>query len=224
MGTGQGQGGQQGGMMGQMPQGGIASLMGGMPPGMGGPMPQQGGPMGGQQMGPRVDQFGRPSATGSFAFDPQQQQRMTQAGLNADQLASMTPDQQARFQPMAPVDMDPSTGRPIDAQKQSQIMAQQAFANQQQGGMRGQMPQGAPQRTDMTGGAPMRPGVVYSQPPQGMMGGQPGFSGPKPSPAMMGGQMPQGGPGMGRPISPRVPSTMQRGLPQGVAGMFRGFR
>jgi hypothetical protein len=115
-------------------------LQGGMPPGMGGPMPQQGGMMGGQQMGPWVDQFGRPSDTGQFAFDPQQQQRIAEAGLTPDRLAQMTPDQMARFQPMAPVDIDPSTGRPIDAQKQSQIMAQQAFANQQQGGMMGGMP------------------------------------------------------------------------------------
>ncbi len=33
-----------------------------------------------QQMGQRVDQFGRPSATGQFAFDPGQQQRIAQAG------------------------------------------------------------------------------------------------------------------------------------------------
>jgi translation initiation factor IF-2 len=60
MGTGQGQGGQQGGMnpMAGVPQGGLASLMGGMPPGMGGPMPQPGmmpsqmGGMGGQMPQP----------------------------------------------------------------------------------------------------------------------------------------------------------------------------
>jgi hypothetical protein len=91
-------------------------------------------------MGPRVDQFGRPSDTGQFAFDPQQQQRIAEAGLTPDRLSQMTPDQMARFQPMAPVDIDPMTGRPIDARRQSQIMAQQAFANQQQGGMMGGMP------------------------------------------------------------------------------------
>jgi hypothetical protein len=102
---------------------------------LGGNRPQPAMPM-----GPRVDQFGRPSATGQFAFDPEQQQRMAQAGLTPDQLAQMTPDQMAKLQPMAPVDIDPRTGRPIDAQMQSQIMAQQAFANQQQGGMIGGMP------------------------------------------------------------------------------------
>lgn len=103
---------------------------------LGGNRPQPAMPM-----GPRVDQFGRPSATGQFAFDPQQQQRIAQAGLTPDQLPQMTPDQMARFQPMAPVDIDPSTGRPIDAQKQSQIMAQQAFANQ---AMQGNPGMGAP--------------------------------------------------------------------------------
>lgn len=66
-----------------------------------------------QQMGQRVDQFGRPSATGQFAFDPGQQLRMAQAGLNPDQLAQMSPDQLAQFQPSAPVDIDPRTGMPV---------------------------------------------------------------------------------------------------------------
>jgi hypothetical protein len=137
---------------------------GGMPPGMGGPMPQRDGMMGGQQMGPRVDQFGRPSDTGQFAFDPQQQ-RIAEAGLTPDRLAQMTPDQMARFQPMAPVDIDPSTGRPIDARKQSEIMAQQAFANQQQGG-RG----GVPMTMPPTGMPQMGGGIASIDPRVGRGG------------------------------------------------------
>jgi hypothetical protein len=177
------------GMQGGMPQGGQGGQMdprmmemmqamqmqamqqqggqGGMPPGMGGPMPQRDGMMGGQQMGPRVDQFGRPSDTGQFAFDPQQQQRIAEAGLTPDRLAQMTPDQMARFQPMAPVDIDPSTGRPIDARKQSEIMAQQAFANQQQGG-RG----GVPMTMPPTGMPQMSRGIAGIDPR--MMRGFPG--------------------------------------------------
>jgi hypothetical protein len=108
-----------------------AGMPGGMPPSTGtaGPKPdpqllaamqafQQQGGQGGMPpagMDPRADQFGRPSATGQFAFDPQQQQRIAEAGLTPDRLAQMTPDQMARFQPMAPVDIDPRTGRPVGA-------------------------------------------------------------------------------------------------------------
>ena len=72
-----------------------------------------------QQMGQRVDQFGRPSATGQFAFDPGQQQRIAQAGLTPDQLAQMTPDQMAKFQgAITQADIDPRTGYPVGAQVQ----------------------------------------------------------------------------------------------------------
>jgi hypothetical protein len=111
---------------------------------LGGNRPQPAMPMGQQ-----VDQFGRPSAAGQFAFDPGQQQRIAQAGLTPDQLAQMTPDQMARFQPMAPVDIDPRTGRPIDAQMQSQIMAQQNFANQAMQGNPGMAAPGGAQISAM---------------------------------------------------------------------------
>jgi hypothetical protein len=70
-------------------------------------------------MGQRVDQFGRPSAAGQFAFDPGQQQRIAQAGLTPDQLAQMTPDQMAKFQgAITQADIDPRTGYPVGAQVQ----------------------------------------------------------------------------------------------------------
>ena len=65
MGTGQGQGGQQGGMnpMAGVPQGGLASLMGGMPPGMGGPMPPS---MGGYAAGGMVEMRPMPPSMGGM--------------------------------------------------------------------------------------------------------------------------------------------------------------
>ena len=109
------------------------------------------------------------------------------------------------------------------------------MAGMPQGGiasLMGGMPPGMggpmPQQSGMMGGQQaaqqamqqfgQQQGGMVGQMPQGGPQQTPGFSGPKPSPAMM------GGPGMGRPISPRVPSTMQRGLPQGLASMFGGRR
>ena len=79
-------------------------------------------------------------------------------------------------------------------------------------------------------------GALVSQPPSmfGGMGGQmPRPQGgplstmvnpPRPMPVgqTQGGQM--GGMGPKRPMSPNVPSTMQRGMPQGIAAMFKGGR
>jgi hypothetical protein len=133
-----------------------------MPPGMSAP----GG------MDPRVDQFGRPSATGQFAFDPQQQQRIAEAGLTPDRLSQMTPDQMARFQPMAPVDIDPRTGRPVGAggkgaglppprtqEEMQRAMDKMQFASEMRGNI------------DPRTGAPV--GALVSQPAPGKGGGLP---------------------------------------------------
>ena len=134
-----------------------------------------------QQMGQRVDQFGRPSATGQFAFDPGQQQRIAQAGLTPDQLAQMTPDQRAQLQPLAPVDINPMTGLPIDSQMQSRIMAQQAAANQAMQQMQGGIPA---QRPLPVGAGGKGVGMTPPRVPGGMVN-PPRPATPKPTPRPM---------------------------------------
>lgn len=171
---------------------------------MGGNRPQPAMPMGQQaasqaaqmqvmqqQMGQRVDQFGRPSATGQFAFDPGQQQRIAQAGLTPDQLAQMTPDQRAQLQPLAPVDINPMTGLPIDSQMQSRIMAQQAAANQAMQQMQG----GIPAQRPLPVGAG---GKGTGMPPPGMV------NPPRPMPLP---------PGLNRPMPMPLPPGVNRPMP-----------
>jgi hypothetical protein len=113
-----------------------------------------------QQMGPRVDQFGRPSDTGQFAFDPGQQQRMAQAGLTPDQLAQMTPDQMAKLQPMAPVDIDPRTGYPVGAQVQLGSPMRGMPTQQSQQSMMDQIRQANPSVGQPRMAVPQMPGMA----------------------------------------------------------------
>jgi hypothetical protein len=198
---------------------------------LGGNRPQPAMPM-----GPRVDQFGRPSATGQFAFDAGQQQRIAQTGLTPDQLAQMTPDQMARFQPMAPVDIDPSTGRPIDAQKQSQIMAQQAFANQAMQGNPGMGAPGGAQFSAMNftprpatmglDGMPIQrandPQMLAQMQAFQRQGGQGGMPGGMPMPKMPG-MIDSGGMPGGVPVQLPMPFDPRRPVPVGAGGKGTGM-
>jgi hypothetical protein len=156
MGTGQGQGGQQGGMMGQMPQGGLASLMGGMPPGMGGPMPQQGGQMPPGMAAPGGAQFSAMNFTprpATMGLDGMPIQRANDPQM----LAQM----QARLGGQMPQG-GPGMGRPgFSGPKPSPAM------------MGGQMPQGGPGM-----GRPISPSVPSTMQrglPQGVAGMFRGF-------------------------------------------------